>query len=273
MSLIPTAPSPIGGVLDTAIRLYRRSLLSCFGIILLSVAVMTAFSVLLVGALPVTAATASSPLAAFAVLRHLWLGYLVMLLVMTGFYGALFAQIDAIARGTRVGLGAALGIGLRRAPVMIGVAILFALMVGLGCVLLIVPGIYLWGVYQFAVIPPIVERAGVFESLSTSARLVKGNWWRSSTIMFVAFAILMVLELVIAMIAGITTAVSAGGAGAGAAAALTGARLVEQVASSILGLFTTSFFPCVLLAIYYDLKVRSEGTDLAARLGGLNPVA
>jgi hypothetical protein len=34
-----------------------------------------------------------------------------------------------------------------------------------------------------------------------------------------------------------------------------------------------SFIPCILLAVYYDLKLRREGGDLADRVGALNPAS
>jgi Na+(H+)/acetate symporter ActP len=60
---------------------------------------------------------------------------------------------------------------------------------------------------------------------------------------------------------------------AGDAASVTTVQLVQQLVSSVMNLFTMTFFPCVLLSVYYDLKLRREGSDLAGRVGALNPTA
>lgn len=274
MSLMPTAPRSIGGVLDQAIRLYRHALVPCLPVVLIAVVLMIAMSLLLFQGLQAASAqamAAGNPRAVLAVFAspRIWLAYLVLVVVMTAVYGALFARIDAIARGERLTLGQVLGIGLRRAPTTIGVGVLFMLMIAVGMALLLIPGIYLWGVFQLAVVPPIVERAGVFESLGISRRLTRGNWWRTTAIIFVAFVIMYVLVLVAGIIVGMVAAMSAGAAGL--AAHSTGVQLGQQILSGVLNLFMMTFLPCVLLAVYYDLKLRKEGADLAGRVDALKP--
>jgi hypothetical protein len=272
MSLKPDAPRSIGGVLDLAVRLYFRSILPCMPLVLVATVMMVLPSVLMSrGAAAVTPGDPAAMLAFFKSPAVL-LSYLALIVVSTVVYGALFAQVDAIARGERMPAGAAFMLGLRRFPVMIGVAILLGLMVLVGCMLLLIPGVYLWGVFQLSLIPPILERAGVFASFSTSARLVKGNWWRATAIVFVASAMIMVLLVVVSAIAGVVTGIGAA-AGVGAADfanATATAQAISLVISAISNLFTLTFFPSVLLAVYYDLKLRNEGADLASRVGALN---
>jgi hypothetical protein len=195
-------------------------------------------------------------------------------------YGALIAQIDAMAHDKRMPLGEALGIGFARAPTMLGVFILVGFLVGLGFVLLIIPGIWLWGMFQLSILPPIVERTGAYASMETSRRLIKGNWWRANITVFVAFILVMVLMMVVSAVAGIIVGIfSASSANLGdaadAAAAVAGAaasfQLAQQILSAVVNLFTMTFLPSVMLCVYYDLKLRKEGADLAERVGTLNP--
>jgi hypothetical protein len=51
----------------------------------------------------------------------------------------------------------------------------------------------------------------------------------------------------------------------------TGAQVTQQIVAGVLNLFTLSFYPCVLLSVYYDLKLRKEGADLVGRIGALTP--
>ena len=171
------------------------------------------------------------------------------------------------ARGEQMSVGEAFSIGMSSSGRLLGVGILLMLMLVLGTLAFVIPGIYLWGVFQLAVIPPVLERAGVLESFSISRRLVKGNWWRVFLIIFVAFCILLVLSIVVGVIAGVIAGI-AGPAPTGEAAS---DAVLTQVLSGLLNLITLAFFPCVMLAVYYDLKLRKEGTDLAGKLGELNP--
>jgi hypothetical protein len=268
MSLMPTAPRSIGGVLDDAIRLYRKTLMPCFPLLLIGVVVTTAPAVWLTFLMQPFAA-AADPTAVFAVFKSptVWLVYLAIILAFTAIYGALIHQIDAIARGQRLALGEACALSLKRLPTLFGVTILLGLMIVVGLILLVIPGIWLWGVFQLAFAAAVVERTGISESFGVSRRLVRGNWWRANVTIFVAVAILVVVMMVIGMIAGVVMVVTGGAE----ATLSTGAQVIQQIVSGVLNLFTLSFFPCVLLSVYYDLKLRKEGADLVGRVGALTP--
>ena len=60
----------------------------------------------------------------------------------------------------------------------LGGTILYVLMVILGLILLILPGIYLALKYQFFVYLLVDKNLGVFESLQTSARMTEGEKWQ-----------------------------------------------------------------------------------------------
>lgn len=271
MSLMPTAPRSIGGVLDDAIRLYRRSWLACLPIVLIMFVLMLPLSLLLATRMQ---SLVGNPQAMLDLFKSpiIWQSYFVMIVVMCAVYGALFAQAHAVAHGERLTVVAALGVGLKRTPVLLGVGLLFGMMVGVGMVLLIIPGVYLWGVFQLAFAPAVVERAGVFESLTASRRLTKGNWWRTFVIITVALIIMYVLVISVMFIVGIVAGVSTLTAAAGEQQV--GAALVtQQLISSAVNVFVMSFLPCIVLAVYYDLKLRKEGGDLAGRIDALKPAS
>src|SRR5690606_3729689 len=185
----------IGGVLDDAIRLYRKTLTACLPIVFIGLLLATPAGIWI--ALRAQSLTPGDPAGVLALLSSpmAWLMYLVTLLIYTATYGALIHQIDAIAHGQRLTLTQAIGLGLQRLPALIGVTILFGLAVLVGTVLLVIPGVWLWGLLQFAVVATIVERSGVIASLATSRRLVTGNWWRANVVVFVAFVIMIVLVM------------------------------------------------------------------------------
>lgn len=268
MSLMPNEPRSIGGVLDDAIRLYRKTLTACIPIVLIGVLLATPVGLWLALRTQSLAAT-GDPALLLSMFRSpsVWLAYLAMVLVYTAVYGALIHQINAMAHGQRLALGEALGLGLQRLPVLLGVTILFGLAVTVGLVLLVIPGIWLWGLLQLAFMAAVVERTGVFESFGVSRRLVRGNWWRANVAIFVAFVIMIVLVMVLSAIAGVVLALT----GVVNPAAPTETQVISQIISAVLNLFTMSFYPCVLLAVFNDLKLRKEGGDLVSRVGALTP--
>jgi len=270
MSVKPDAPRSIGGVLDIAMRLYGRSILPCMPLVILGTLFMGIPSLMVSRNL---SSAASDPAAMLAMWASplLPVSYLLLICVSIVVYGALFAQLDALARGDRLKAMSALLTGLRRFPVLLGVSILFGMMVLIGGMLLLISGIYLWGVFQFAALPPILERAGVFESLSTSARLVRGNWWRASAIMMVSVFIVLALFMMVFLVAGVLSALFVlRSTRAGTPPDLATAQMISMGLSLVTNLFTLTFFPSVMLATYYDLKLRNEGADLATRVDALN---
>jgi ABC-type antimicrobial peptide transport system permease subunit len=99
------------------------------------------------------------------------------------------------------------------------------------------------------------------QALQYSHDLIKGHWWRSSTILTIAVIIILVFSMVVGLIAGVLAAISRHD--------VTTAQLVIQVVSMAANVFVLPMIPAVLLVMYRDLQLRREGGDLAARVGAL----
>lgn len=80
--------------------------------------------------------------------------------------------------GRRVGLAESLGRGLRVLLPVLGTILLFTLGVGLGTLLLIVPGIILFCRWTVSIPAVVVEDLGPVAALRRSAVLSRGNRWR-----------------------------------------------------------------------------------------------
>lgn len=265
--MMSAEPRSIGGVLDDSIRLYRHTLKACLPIVFIGLLLATPPGIWITLHAKSLAPGDTSGVLGLFTSPLFWLLSLVSLVIYTLTYGALIHQIDAMAHGRRLTLTQAIGLGVQRLPALLGVSILFGLAVLAGTVALLIPGVWLWGLLQFAVVATIVERSGVIASLATSRRLVTGNWWRANVVVFVAFVLMMVLVMVLGAIGGVIMAMS----GLPVTSNSVGAEVATQVISGVVNLFTTSFFPCVLLAVFNDLKLRKDGTDLLNRVGALNP--
>lgn len=129
---------------------------------------------------------------------------------------------------------------------------------------LILPGIWLAVAWSVAFPVLLVERTGGAAALKRSFQLVRGFWWST-------FARLLVAGLLITVVAA-----AAGGALVALLliavdqASVAGLAL-QSLVGILIGLVTTPFLAAVVILVYFDLRVRTEGFDLAVlaeRMGG-----
>jgi hypothetical protein len=269
----PTAPQSIGGVLDDTLQLYKASFASCWLPALLLALVSGVFSYFLVAVPLTTALPQTNPLLALVERsRDLGPGYnlgkFAVWVVSLLFYGVIIANIAAVSRAETPSFGTAFSLSLRRLLAMVGASILVALVVGLGFVLLIIPGIYVGVRLCLFLVPLIVDSEGPGTALGTSWRLVGGNWWRALIVISVLFVILLVLELALGALTGIV-GVLVGGRPTDTAHILAQASLATLAIGAVVGIFTAPLVCAMGVALYHDLLLRKGGGDLEARLGAL----
>jgi len=270
MSIQPTQPQSIGGVLDTTFQLYKASVVKMIPLSLLAVVAGSPQSIYMF-----TSGAAVNPADPFAMLSMMSSGgYLAASLVgaiaSMWMISAAYLKIGAIGSGGDLGIGAALQKALTRLPAVLLMMLLFIIALAIGFVLLIVPCLVLMISLMLCFNVALFEDKGPVTSLSESHRLVWGNWWRTAAILTVGFIVIFVIYLVAAMIIGvITPLVVLGGGG------VENAVLVALVSGLLVGvlmsLLVTPFYVGMAIAIYWDLKLRKDGGDLAARIGALNP--
>jgi hypothetical protein len=269
MYIRPTAPRPIGGVLDDAVRLYRASFSRSWLLALIGGALGGAFGLyttlhmgsLAVARAPATVAAATALLARLSAMEHtpaMWVSYLLITLTWLVIRAALIARQNAIATGGDESLGSALTGSLRRLPALIVAAIIWGLALAVGFALLLVPGIWLAGQLQLWLVALVAEDVGPLKALARSWTLIERNWWRASVTVGVAVIIVWVLSLLDVPAAGLALLVFR----ASPAMVL----LVSQLLGIVVGIFTMPMLTVVLVAMYHDLRLRREGADLAARV-------
>jgi len=286
----PSAPRSIGGVVDDGLKLYGSAFAKSWPLALLAQVLVAVPALIIQAQFGGQRFTAGNPQAALAILKSpsVWLSYLVMMMVFLGFYNALIALLDGVAIGKTESLGRSFGAGFRLLPrtillfvVMslalgaVGIAgVLFVTMMtrGIGAASPIVMGIisvvfaallvYVWGRLFLSNVALVVEDAGVFKSLGISWGLIKNHWWRTATVYTIALIIAMVFYMVIAFV---NTAL----VGVSLQKSFGIATIIAQLVSVVGGTVLMSLIPAVLLAMYHDLKLRSEGADLAGRVNSL----
>lgn len=131
-----------------------------------------------------------------------WVSLVVGLAVGTLYQGTVVELVRDVQDGRR---DSSVGDLMRSAlPVLgslVAAGILAGLGIGIGFVLLVVPGLYLATIW--AVIAPaiVVERRGVFEAFRRSRELVRGHGWPVFGTIVVAYLIAFVVEIVFVLIA------------------------------------------------------------------------
>jgi hypothetical protein len=280
----PTTPRSIGGILDDAIQLYRSAFAASWPLALFG-QVMLAVPVFIIRAKTIaTPVVVGNPLAALEVYKSplVWVPYLIATILLLGVNNALISRADAIATVKAQTLGESLAVGFRLLPrtLLLGLAIVVAaLIVGilagivgafLGALLvakvilisvLVVAAIYaLWKIF-LSNIAIVVEDAAVFKSLEISWTLIKDHWWRSATVYTVAIIMAMVFYVVLAFASGLVIGLMHGSP--------TMTVVLSELITLVGGTVLMAFLPAVMLTLYYDLKLRKDGADLASRVTAL----
>ncbi|HEY0940215.1 MAG TPA: hypothetical protein VGE08_08975 [Steroidobacter sp.] len=265
----PTQPQGIGGVLDTAFQLYKASFAFVWPIsLLLAIVGMppTLYWMFSGAQLPETGGVSVSIGAGLGFDPGDPLGSIIGLIsgILTMWtMSALYLKQRAVGVDESLSIGDALKRALQRLPALVGASILFVLAVVIGLVLLLLPGLILMVSLMMYMALLLFENKGAVESLTGSHKLVWGNWWRSTAILTVA----LILVIVIFIALGVVAAIVAPFAG------LIMEDIVmvgELVFNAVFNVLLMPFFTAVMIALYWDLKLRKEGGDLAARVNALN---
>jgi hypothetical protein len=249
-------PLSLGEILDLSFTLYRRH----FGPLAVVVLVCSAAPFVL-GLYLVAAGGMLSNL-------PLLLCYILLFVVLSS---VATAATVYIVSESYLGTGLSAAEALARAAPLLGqvvlCSVLFGLAVGLGFLLLIVPGVVLLCGLVLST-PALVLEPGstATDALRRSWVLTRGSKWR-------IFALLATVTVLVYLpstaVEGIVTLFLPAPAGSGQPAAAS--WLLRPLLSGLVQMFVYPLFNCVLTVAYYDLRVRKEGFDLEVLASTLQP--
>ena len=170
-------------------------------------------------------------------------------------YCAIVAGIHARATGGKAD-GTGLWPALRVFPGALVAAALFLILTSVGTLVLIVPGVYLWGMWQLWMVVIVVERCGPLTALARSWRLTRGSWWHSVTLVTL-IAILSTVPLVLfdLIVPWFVLALGLGG---------TQALVANLIGLGVVSILVLPLVPAALVAVYLSLCDRQAGMALEA---------
>ena len=263
-------PLGVGEILDVAIKIYTRNLATFITLV--------AIVVVPIGLLAILGYISLIPDGAFIRDDALYFPLAESTTAYNTFYFvtialSLLATLIATGVGTRAVADAYLGrkpsvggsyayVG-KRFHSLLWVSFLTVIVVGLGFVALIIPGIYL-GVALIVTVPAlVVEGLKGTKAIGRSFNLVQGRWWSTfGTVLLGVVLIPAVINFGIGFIIGL-----------GASSEDPTTYLVlAQAAGTIGEIISTPIQVAVITVLYFDLRVRKEAFDLqilADRVGSL----
>lgn len=274
MYSLPTEPGSIGHTLDAGFKLYAESFKRVLGLTVLSVAALAVPIVLLTFALAGFTAADKNP--EVGIIALLTVGTIVAMGPYMGFYLAVVCRIGSIAYGQDLSFGASVSMGMWRLFPVFVASLLYFLGIILGYILLIIPGMILSLSLAFYAMCIVLEGDGIIESLKHSHRLVWGNWWRTATIATVVIVIYYIFSLaiqipfiVIEHLLSTPEPAAEGAADVMQSLSTLGGGALSMVGNFLSMVVTFPLMVAVFVVIFHDLKLRSEGQDLEARVEAL----
>ncbi|MGH8230821.1 MAG: hypothetical protein ACRESY_03260 [Steroidobacteraceae bacterium] len=280
MYVQPTAPRDIGGVIDDAIKLYRASFRSCWPIALISSVVTIAALVYVIARIPLLA-TLRDPVQVWQQVRSpsLWGWFPIFSIISIGVFGSMIAAQVSVASGNGpMSLGQALRAGFGRLHWLL-LGVLFVVLYAAAVVISALPiglllrfvlvmtwliyGIFLWGMLQLWIVALYAEEASTLEAMRSSWALIRGHWWRTNIIITVGIIIVVIISLLFSFVSGLALLMFP--------LDPVSMLLRTQIVAAVERVVIMPMLPALLVAMYYDCKIRRGGADLAARTKSLQP--
>ncbi|HWF00716.1 MAG TPA: hypothetical protein VG248_13025 [Caulobacteraceae bacterium] len=194
---------------------------------------------------------------------------------LIGFAGAIITLVGGIllqpallfgvvsdCAGGRPTLGQMMRVAVRTALPVLAVGILVGIAVGIGFVLLIVPGVFLALMLCVAAPARVVEGEGVMRAINRSMELTRGHRWA----ILGFFLIYAVLSLLVMLVVGLV--IMAVGAGSGGLFGYLTARAgtigwavwpVALVIAPLVQALTTTVGAAAIASVYYELRTLKDG--------------
>jgi hypothetical protein len=276
MSAPALRPLRVGEILDAGIKVYMRNARTLVG---LTAVVVVPFQALSAVVLLSTVSVSSEVPRGFASIGASRTGDhatslggttildLTGLLIAALTTAACVKAVSDIYLDQPTDIGTSLRFALRRLGSLLWLEIMTYVLLALAFVAIVIPGIWLYAAWSVAVPALLIEGCRGWGALRRSFRLVRGRWWPAAGVLLVSEVMMWVVA---GAIEGVLVAIALTG---GASVVLT--VVVVSLAGGLASMLTRPFQAAVITVLYYDLRVRHEGYDVAllAEQLGIEPTA
>jgi hypothetical protein len=231
--------STVGELIGDTFRIYAKNLLPLFIICLVPLAPVELLK---------AAATSAQnePLVAISVLLSLLVGIFV--------YGALTVAVSDICLGNPPTLKRSYSAIGRVMGKYLGTYLLLVLVVIIGTLLLVIPGIVAMVLLLFALPVTVIERKGGMAALKRSVALGKGFYWRNLGVLILAALVAAGCMIPVFVVIFVLVLVS------GASAEDFGFNVILSLGN----ILVTPLGQIPLILLYYDMRARKEFFDGSA---------
>jgi hypothetical protein len=165
-------------------------------------------------------------------------------------------------------VASSLRFALRRLGSLLWLEIVTFVLLGLAFVAAIIPGIWLYAAWSVATPALLIEGCRGPGALGRSFKLVRGRWWATA-------GVRLVTNLMVSIVSGAIEAALVAIALAGGRGSVVLTVSVISLAAAVSAVLTRPFQAAVITILYYDLRVRHEGYDVAllAEQLGIEPAS
>jgi len=263
MTGLDLRPLSLGEILDRTFTLYRRHFLLFLGLSGIPQVLVLALGLAQTMYTPMYPQIPATGFRMFSATNLIFM--LVTLLVTMVAY--LLSQGGTVLAVSEIYLGRPTTVGesLRRVwdeiGTMFGVVFLNGLAVGVGFILLIIPGIYLMCRLLVAVPAALIEKRGAVESLERSFGLTRDNAGRAFLIMLLSAVITYAADMLFTFPFGVGIALSMRDY-----SMLRTWTAMSQIGGTVGSILTVPVLLIATSVFYYDLRVRKEAFDLQIML-------
>ncbi|TNE64348.1 MAG: hypothetical protein EP335_07750 [Alphaproteobacteria bacterium] len=184
----------------------------------------------------------------------LFVGYILGMVVLSmAIQAAITYGAIEFQAGRRAPLGAMLRVGMGSIVSVIIASIIIGIAVGIGSLLLLIPGIIIWLMMSITIPVIVAEGKGPFDAMERSASLTKGYKWSVFGSYIVVMIVAWLIDIVLTF---------AGGLIAGIAGASGAQQTVLLIVAVVSGALFYGLNACCVASIYTGLRAAKEGTGV-----------
>ena len=176
--------------------------------------------------------------------------------------------VSSIHLDRRIGVGSAFAGAKSSLLRVLLITLAVSIAAGIGLILLIVPGVYLWLMWSLAIPVTVLEGGGLNVSATRSKYLTQGSRGRIFVIVLLIIVLVWVVSVIFQLpLMGIFVVALKGRVPAPGAGVFAASSIGTFLSTSLVGPLLT----IALTLVYYDQRVRKEGFDLQLMMAALQP--